>query len=147
MNSVGVLPLPYFASSIAARAAAAIANAAQIAAQYVRSVELRQAHALWFRPYAPLPDAAAVDAALAGARALLGADRAAEAATAAREVADTVLAGLRHVRTYDRLFLMAVDVAAYLGWMAAIFAVLAGAPRPRLSSAVRSVWMGPEPVC
>ncbi|KAJ1559751.1 Glycosyl phosphatidyl inositol anchor synthesis, partial [Cladochytrium tenue] len=119
MNSVGELPLAYLSAPPAFKAAAALANARQILAQFlVKHDSARRASLFAFRPFAPLATPATRHAdLLAEADELAAAGAHAAASARARHIATLAIEGLRYYQTYDWLFLRSIVVAGYLAWM------------------------------
>ncbi|TFY65328.1 hypothetical protein EVJ58_g2055 [Rhodofomes roseus] len=129
VNSVGVLPdvdpaRPGYmepAGGERALAEVALVNARVVLEHYRVKHELKEAHALFYKPFPYFAGSPSGDPGaeyVRGIELLIERGEYTEARTMAQRLIRATLDGLRYLETYDRTLVRGIVLAAYLGWIA-----------------------------
>jgi len=115
VNSVGVLPTEYLASSTEFKACALLDNAKEILLQYEQKEKDRRDSSVFFQPFAPLEN---FQTQLQMIQYLVDEHKFEEARAKSEAIIALALQGLRYYQVYDKWFLLTIVISGYLGFMA-----------------------------
>ena len=133
-NSVGEIPLDFLDASQAVKSDAILANAREIAEQYLVKEDIKSNTELFFKPY---PALIHVNSQVQRIQELNANEEYSAAIEASEELINSALAGLRYLQRYDWLFLRSLITFGFLAWAFFLTAyalgnvVLSNAPNPQ----------------
>ncbi|KAH9985887.1 Phosphatidylinositolglycan class N-domain-containing protein [Russula compacta] len=153
VNSVGVLPDidPHKDGYLSMRggekeiAEAAVVNAKVMLEHYRVKHELKQSHAILYRPYGFLDHTSASEypgsQRISLIEGLITSGHFKEARQESHELIRATLSGLRYLETYDRTLIRTIVTFAYTGWIAFSAAFILAPSRPSPASSTAPLWI------